>query len=171
MERSVCIARFQDDFQALLTTVAALSARQRRNRVVGAWTAKDVLAHIAAWDREQRRGIDELLAGQRPAYLREVLDAYNAQVVAANRHAPFAVVVQDLVEAHEALMRRIRAVSDAEWQRPTSHRWRDGSPMTVASLFRYSARAGTHYQSHARQLAAVPAADDERCPVTRNRRR
>jgi hypothetical protein len=112
-----------------------------------------VLAHIAAWDRELVCGLDQLLAGRRPAFAGYREAAFNARAVEASRALPFADVLAELRSAHEALVSRIEALTDEEWQRSAPYRWGRGvRAMTVASLFSYMYKGETHYGGHAREM-------------------
>ncbi len=145
-------ARFRKDMSRLLDSVAGLSENDRRSTVYEHWTVKEMLAHIAAWDRELVRGLDELLAGRRPALAGYREADFNACAVEASRSLSLEQVLAELGEAHEALVGQIEALSDAQWERSTDHRWGNGSPMTVASLFDYTYRGETHYGGHAQEI-------------------
>jgi len=151
-QRQTCIARFRDDMAYLLSVVAALPLEPRQQPLDGDWTAKDVLAHIAAWDRELVPAVDELLAGRYPSFIAEDVDAFNTCAVAAARDLPWDAVLAELRGAHEALIARTRALTDDEWRHLSRHTWRDGTPMTVASLFAYTYQGETHYRGHAQEL-------------------
>ena len=60
------IANYRADIARLLAAVAALGLERFDRPVVGEWSAKEVLAHIAAWDRALARGLQELPAGRCP---------------------------------------------------------------------------------------------------------
>ncbi len=129
----------------------------REEPLFGDWTAKDVLAHVAAWDRELVRGLDEILAGHRPSFASYSEEEFNEAAVRASRARPFAGVLAELREAHEALVNRIEALTDNEWEAPSPHRWSYQSPITVASLFGYSYKGETHYGGHASEIEAWAA--------------
>src|SRR5712691_1210458 len=75
------IANSRADIARLLAAVAALGLERFARPVVGEWSAKDVLAHIAAWDRALARGMQELLAGLRPEFASYVEDEFNARTI------------------------------------------------------------------------------------------
>lgn len=145
-------ARFRADMARLLRSVASLSPEQRQPAIYDDWTIKEVLAHVAAWDRELVRGLDELLAGRRPAFAGYSEATFNARAVEASRVLPFADVLAELRSDHEALVGRIEALTDEEWRRTSPHRWGNRAPMTVASLFDYTYKGETHYGGHAREI-------------------
>ena len=149
------IAQFRDDMAHLLSVVTALPAERRQASLDGGWTAQDVLAHIAAWDRELVRAVDEVLAEERPSFITYDVDAFNARAVAAMRERPWEATVAELRQAHDRLLAWMADVSDADWERPSAYTWPDGTPITTASLFTYSYQGETHYRGHARELAAA----------------
>ena len=81
--------------------VAALSAAQMTQPgVMGAWTVKDILAHVAWWERHLlrtlRAGYDELVT--------VATDRTNAEVFAANRDRPLDDVLAEFRAAHEDIL-------------------------------------------------------------------
>jgi uncharacterized protein (TIGR03083 family) len=87
--------------------VAALSAAQlTQPGVMGEWTVKDVLAHVAWWERHLLRTLraghdelDELMTEGMDS--RQATDRTNAEVFAANRDRPLADVLAEFRAAHE----------------------------------------------------------------------
>jgi uncharacterized damage-inducible protein DinB len=150
--RGATAARFRADMQRLLHCVARLSPAQTQMPVYGTWTVTEILAHVAAWDREIIHGLDELLVGARPSLTRRSEDEFNAGVVERARGVAFADVLSETQAANDALVRRIERLTDGEWGRASGHRWGRGSPMTVASLFAYSYKGQTHYAGHASEI-------------------
>ena len=136
----------------LLGAAKAIPSKQRDAPVYRVWTAKDLLGHIAAWDRWLSSAIDELLAGKRPKFGRTAV--FNKHAVDGSRALSYADVLRAVRAAHTALMRRIEALSEDEWSNGSRHRyrWGDRTPMTIASLFAYTYKGGTHYGGHAKEL-------------------
>ena len=104
--------RFRSDMARLLRGVAALPADRQDSIVFGDWTVKDVLVHVAAWDRDLVRGLDDLLGGCMPAFAGYSEDEFNARAVEAARDASFADVLVELRSAHEALVSRIERLTE-----------------------------------------------------------
>lgn len=142
--------------ERLLRVVGRLSEAQRVSPVYGAWTVKEVLAHIAAWDRELARAVDELLAGQRPTFVQYATRAgeakFNAEAVDASRALSFGDVLDESRSAHDALVHRVEALTEDEWRRSSPYRWGNRTPMTVWSLFDYTYKGATHYGGHAKEI-------------------
>ena len=154
LTRDHAVARHRTDMARLLRVVGGVPAPRRDAPVYRVWTPKDLLAHVAAWDRWLCGAIDELLAGQRPRFGRT--SVFNKHAVDASRALSYARVLGDVRAAHRALMKRIELLSDQKWAGPSDHRYRWGNrtPMTVASLFDYTYKGETHYGGHAKEIEA-----------------
>lgn len=77
--------------------------------VEGNWSVKDVLAHLAAWDRRGLHWIEAADAGRMPQMpepgLRwDAIDRLNAQTTEANKNRPFAEVYADFEGSYQALV-------------------------------------------------------------------
>ncbi len=150
--------RFRADAERLTSLASELSSEKRRESVYGEWTVRDILAHIAAWDWALVEGVDELLAGQRPAFVQYATRTgeaeFNARAVEEARSVTFDEILAHLRSVHETLLARLESLTDDEWGRSSPYRWGNGTPMTVASLFDYSYKGETHYGGHAGELEA-----------------
>ena len=145
-------------FRAGMRRLRAATARipdARRGEVLyGEWTVREVLVHIACWDRELVRGLDQLLSGCRPAFVEENEDAFNERAVRAWQEMPLEAVAAELAAAHESLIVRLDALTDEQWRFSLAERWPDGAPIMVASMFGYTYRGQTHYDGHAAEIEA-----------------
>lgn len=89
------------------------------------WTTKDLLAHIAAWDRWEHRTMASLLTGSRPD-LDAVgdMDAFNAAAVAEWRARSLPEVLAELEDARATWLAWLRHVPpDAFFQRRWFQDW------------------------------------------------
>jgi uncharacterized damage-inducible protein DinB len=62
LRRADLIACLRADMARLLAAVSHIPEERRGQVIYDGWAVKEILAHIAAWDREIARGLDELLA-------------------------------------------------------------------------------------------------------------
>ncbi len=143
---------FRRDMKRLAESVSGLEEDERRAKVSDQWTLKDVVAHVAAWDDELRRAVDDVLRNELPRFVESNEDELNAEFVARRRDLPFPEVLDELRRAHEALLARVAQVDDRDWRRETGLRWPDGPPLTVSSLFDYDYRGQSHYAGHAEEI-------------------
>lgn len=83
--------------------------------IVGDWTVRDVLAHIAAWDRWSLPEMQRVAAGQPPDLsLAHDEDAFNAVHVAAWRHRSLGDVMIELQAARAAVLAWLEALPAEE---------------------------------------------------------
>lgn len=85
-----------------------------RPRTQGAWSVRDVLAHIAAWEEEGTRRL-ELIARGRGDRIRfydtmAEVDRFNARAVAAARRTPLPALLRRLDRARARLLRALRGL-------------------------------------------------------------
>lgn len=68
--------------------------------VLDGWTVKDILAHIAAWDRWEHRTMQQMVEGKAPDFTAvEDVDRFNATVVDAWRERSLGEVLAELEDA------------------------------------------------------------------------
>ena len=71
--------------------------------VLDDWTVKDVLVHIAAWDRWEYQAMKRMVEGEAPDFAAvQDVDTFNAEVVAAWRERPLDEVLTELEDARTA---------------------------------------------------------------------
>ncbi len=126
----------------------------------GAWTARDVLAHVIGWDLlAAERHLPALLADRAAGAFDVDTDEYNAEQVARRQALPLATVVAEAEEAFAALTHLLDAVPPADLARP-----RDVGRGEI-SVAHYVRTLADHYLEHAvgilawrqaAQLAARP---------------
>jgi len=118
------------------------------------WTVKDLLAHIAAWDRWELREMRHMASGE-ILDLTEVrdTDAFNADVVAAWRDRTLAEVLAELQEARVTWVAWLQALPDEEFFR--QHLF-EGEDWSFAGCVEVQWR---HDAEHAAQIAAWQKAE------------
>lgn len=119
-----------------------------RRRTQGAWSVKDVLAHIAAWEGEAIRRFALIARGRGDRIFfydtdPRAVDRFNARAVAAARHLTLGGVLRRLTRVRHRLIERLRALPAASLRDP-AHRY----PVT-AWLPEY---AWTHERDHLRRM-------------------
>ncbi len=146
-------AAYRADMRRLLDAVDRIPTELIASPIHGDWTVREVLVHVAGWDRAVAASADDVLAGQ-PARLTAMrLEDVNEDVVEAHRGAQLEQVRRELMDAHQQLLDRLAELSLEEWHASVpGKRWSDGSPMTMASVFAYRYRDQTHYGGHAEEI-------------------
>jgi uncharacterized damage-inducible protein DinB len=147
-------AAYRAEMERLLEVVDGIPPELLTAPIHGDWTVKEVLVHLAAWDRAVAASADDVLAGRAARLTRMRLEDINEDVVDSRRGATLDEARRELVEAHRALLERVDGRSLEQWRSaPPGERWGDGSAMTLASVFAYRYREQTHHGGHADEIA------------------
>ncbi|HOG45382.1 MAG TPA: maleylpyruvate isomerase N-terminal domain-containing protein [Anaerolineae bacterium] len=150
MKPELCLDRLILERAKLYDTLLGLDeATLSTQPLCGAWTAKDVLAHIAGWEARAARRLPDLVAG-RGMEIADVpdVDAYNAELVAQRQDLSLAGVLAELEETLRSLARTFGELPAA--QQAEQHRvpWGEVSAAGWVEL-----EAG-HDAEHAAAIAA-----------------
>jgi len=152
-DRATVATRFRTDMRRLLEAVNRVSLARRDVPMPAGWTIKEMLAHVAAWDREVATGVDDVLGERAPRYLGVNQDDFNAQVVEASARAGLDEVLAEAERAQRLLLEKMMSVPTHRWSLELPHiRWPNGDAISVASLFEYRFRSQTHYGGHALEV-------------------
>lgn len=152
--RQETIQRFRAGMARLLATVESLSPAQRAAPVYHAWTVRELLVHVAAWDRALVPAIEAVRTGRQPPFAGDREAAFNSRAIDESESVPFGGALAEVKAAHRALIARMRKLTDDEWSRSAGQRGRNGRPQTVGSLFGYAYNGETHYGGHAKEIEA-----------------
>jgi len=133
----------------LLHTLEGLSdADLTRVGVSGAWSVRDILAHIAAWDRQVVLALEAWLAGTTPPRAVPDIAGFNAQVTAAASGASPAATLLVLARTHADLL---TAVARAQGRSGAFVDPDSGRPTTLSHLVDHIAG---HERAHAASILA-----------------
>jgi DinB family protein len=140
---------------ALHDTIAGIDeAALDRKAVVGEWSIKNVLAHIAAWEAWVVQALPVRLAtGKTPEdYLARIHDEdrFNAEEVAEREELTPSEQLIELERTREALLSELRGLDAAAWER--TNLW-DAWKGTLAEYLRASLIE--HEQEHIEELRAA----------------
>lgn len=126
------------------------------------WTAKDHLAHLAAWERSmvyllQGKPRHQGLGVEEAIYLEGGDDAINAVIQSATSDLPLADVLAVLRSTHEQLRSLVAAMSDEELRQPYSHFLPDeaGEDSGEPILGRISGNGDAHFAEHLGYIEAI----------------
>jgi hypothetical protein len=152
--KSVLLAALDAAREELLAAAALVPADERTTRpVVGRWTLKDVLGHIADWEWYAADGLRQMAAGQRPEpEPLASIEAWNIAHAEARRDQPWDEVWGDLSDAHAAFRATLDGTGQEVMANAFPFAWGGkGTPYRWASIFI------EHDREHARELR-----DDDR---------
>jgi hypothetical protein len=127
--------------------LAAISDAAMLERIDDAWTRKDVLAHLEAWERRVVTLLDILRGGAEPEDDGDT-DQLNERFYRAGRDRALDDVRAGEREAYAAVLAAIDGASDEELFDGHHFAWTDGDPL--ADWFR--GNTDEHYDEHREQL-------------------
>lgn len=136
-------------FEAALAQVE--TERRSQPGPNGAWSVKDILAHLTAWEQRKLRLLPHYLRGETPADPAPIngpaeVDAFNQRTFLANRDRPLADVQTAFHASHRELMAAIEALTDEQLQQIT--------PIHVPIWETLSWDTYAHYAEHIEALMA-----------------
>jgi uncharacterized protein (TIGR03083 family) len=130
--------------------LAQLTVEQmNRPGAVGVWSVKDVLAHLAYWQRYAAELAACALSGETPDLEGDdATERSNASVVAQYYQRPLASVIADWQAAREDLLDQLEELSDEDLTDPERFTWNGGRTL----LDRIMGNSFEHELEHIEQL-------------------
>lgn len=107
MSKEQVLNRIEQGWEIFLESIRGLTDNEMmESGVVGYWSVRDVLAHIATWDQEALKVLPLILEGKpTPGYTRYGgIDAFNAKEQEQKRHLSLELVKQELAATHQLLL-------------------------------------------------------------------
>jgi uncharacterized damage-inducible protein DinB len=152
-------ATFQQERQILLDALKPLSDEQLDAKgVVGAWSIKNVLAHLTAWEKAVVGFLpDRIATGQRPVIFDQIgedEDGWNEKTIRVAEHLSPQGQLAAFTEARADLLRLIQSLDEATLSR--DHPWSTWDGTVAEYLFD---NVGGHEQEHREAIlvALAPA--------------
>lgn len=117
--------------------------------VEGAWSVKDLLAHITAWEKLMTRWLDEHARGatpQRPEpnLTWDDIDPLNARIYRENKDRPAAEILAEFHAFHRTARAAVAPIPEADLLEAARYPWMDGGPLWYA----VAGNTWTHYDDH-----------------------
>jgi uncharacterized damage-inducible protein DinB len=142
--------RMNEEWLALEAALAGLSdARMLEAGVVGVWSVKDLLGHMAYWAHEAAKNTELVKAGRQDRIVRpdtaKALDRWNAREQRLRAGRPLAEVRYELEESHQ---RALAALADLPEEKLSLNL--DGG--TFLEL--YALDTHDHYREHTDHILA-----------------
>jgi len=144
VDRRQLLKRLEEAWEALKESYAGLSdAELLEPGVAGAWSVRDVIAHVTWWEEEALTHLPLILAGGRPPRYSVTyggIDAFNAKMTAQKKDLSLAEVIGQRDEVHRRLIAFIESAP--------------GDQVSGETRFRRRLRLDTygHYAKHARAI-------------------
>ena len=144
MDRRQLLKRLDTAWRSFTESYAGLSESQLMEPcVTGAWSVRDIVAHVTTWEEEALKHLPLILEGGRPPLYSVTyggLDAFNARMTEQKRGLSLAEVLGQADAIHERLIEFIRRAPEDQLRRETRFRRR-------LRLDTYS-----HYPGHAEAI-------------------
>jgi len=120
----------------------------------GQRSVKDVMAHIAAWERRCVGWIETGLHGEMPSlpeagYEWEDIDDLNEKTFQENKDRSLQEVLADSHQAYEQLLAQVQALSEADLTEPHRFAWTESGTSLVPFV---AANSYEHYHEHSEQI-------------------
>jgi hypothetical protein len=132
--------------------VAQLSVAQLNQAgAVGVWSVKDVLAHLAFWQRygaALARAARHNATPQIDVDIDDATESQNASVVAQYYLASTGAVLANWSEAREELLEQIAGLTEEQLNDPDYFTWNEGRPL----LERIAGNSYDHEREHIEQI-------------------
>jgi hypothetical protein len=147
ISKTELLARIRSEHEYLEATLSQLSLEQwHQPGVEGAWSPKDTIAHLSAWEGRVIRWSGEALAGQGVELPvgDQVVDRINAQIYAENRDRPLAEIRAEFENSYRQVLRAVEDTPEADLPRTGLFlAWGDISLSKFFSVLTWQ-----HYEMH-----------------------
>ena len=128
MDRSQLLKRLDRAWEALKASYVGMSDDQLTEPgVTGAWSVKDIIAHVTWWEEEALTHLPLILTGAKPPRYSVTyggIDAFNARMTQQKRDLSLAEVLRQRDDTHRRLIDFIQSVPEDQLLRETRFRRR-----------------------------------------------
>jgi hypothetical protein len=128
MNRDQLLGRVERAWKDLQASYAGLDEAQLLiPGVAGAWSVRDLLAHVTVWEQEALRWLPVIQEGGRPDSYRDSyggIDAFNARMIEAKRGLTLDEVRAEHAATHARLVGMLAAAPEALYATETRYRRR-----------------------------------------------
>ena len=133
--------------------------------IVKAWNIKDILAHLAAWNKELTKSIGIVLDKNDVWFRTKNEEEFNKIQVVLRKSRSVEEIIDEWKNSFTKLIEKIESLSDDQWNFDSGFKWKDGSSISVKSLFGYRKRDLGHEGWHAFQIEDYFESDRCACRV------
>ena len=154
MDKTELLAMIQSDREQLDGILATLSAEQMCQATLEHdWSVKDVLAHIAAWERRCVGWIQAGFRSEKPdkpeaGYIQEDINKLNEKTFQENRNRSLDDVQSDYRQSYQQILAQVHALSEDDITNPQRFTWTKGRTLVPY----IAANTYEHYQEHIEQI-------------------
>jgi len=128
MDRKQLVERLEKAWQALQESYAGLpESMLLQPGVAGAWSVRDVLAHVTTWEEEALKYLPIIFKGEKPPRYSVTyggIHAFNARMTEQKRELSLHEVLQQMNETHHRLVDYVASVPESQFRKETPFRRR-----------------------------------------------
>jgi hypothetical protein len=128
VDRRQLLKRLDTAWAAFKASYADLSDSQLMEpNVTGAWSVRDILAHVTTWEEEALKYLPLILEGGKPPRYSVSyggIDAFNARMTEQKSGLSLAEVLEQLDDTHRRITDLIQSVPEDQFTRETRFRRR-----------------------------------------------
>jgi hypothetical protein len=120
MDRQQLLRKLDKAWSELQDSYSGLSdAELMEPGVTGAWSVRDILAHITTWEEEVLKHLPLILRGERPQLYSAAyggIDAFNARMTEQKRNLSLSDVLRQLDDTHHRLIDFVESAPEDEFR-------------------------------------------------------
>ena len=153
LRKAALLEALQQARQRILQAAGRIPPAQQETPFVGAWSIRELLAHLAGWDDANREAIQALQEVRLPAFYAfhdRGWKSYNARLTAAYRQDDFEHLLESVRLTRQALLDALQAAPAAEFDLDRGVRFK-GIKVTLRRLLEAET---SDEEEHARQILA-----------------
>ncbi len=153
MNKNKTIEFLNENHQKMEFIVNSLHKEEMlQHQIVKAWNIKDILAHLTAWNFEIGKSIDVVLKNEDLWFRTKNEEEFNKIQVNSRKSYTLQEVIDEWKSSFNKLIKKLESFTCQKWEHDSGFTWKDGSKITVESLFEYRYRGLGHEGGHAVQI-------------------
>ena len=166
MDKEKTIEFLKEEHERLNSVINSLNVEELvQYHIVKAWNIKDILAHLAAWNKELTKSIGIVLDKNDVWFRTKNEEEFNKIQVVLRKSRSVEEILDEWKNSFTKLIEKIESLSDDQWNFDSGFKWKDGSSISVKSLFGYRKRDLGHEGWHAFQIEDYFESDRCACRV------
>lgn len=119
--------------------------------VVGMWSAKDLLAHLVAWESEVVTALNQAQNRRTPSILKiDDIDEWNEKQYRTNASRPFEAIWSDFEGVHRMLYQMLDDIDERTLTDNRRFPWMEGEPLS----YLVEENVTLHEREHAAEIRA-----------------
>lgn len=124
------LAQTDEEFRAFKATYAGLTEQQMTQPMLGSWSVREILCHVAGWHREMVPVMERIARGEKPTLegvSYEDVEAWNEKFVRSYSGKSAREMIAEVEASHAALVAAAMKVPEERFaQGRSAHRTVDG---------------------------------------------